>query len=214
MSLQSDYAYEEIKNMIFRMELLPGDRIPEMQIAAKLGISRTPIHDALRRLQAEDLVIIRSNRGAEVRFFTDDEVKDIGAIRLAQDILSIKLAAYYGCASDFDKLRAIADACEAAAASGNKYERIRLDMDFHLYITEIGRNERLLQQQRSLYQQVHLIQISKYTDVHHSLMQISHHLPLIEAIQRGNISEANKLAALHLKDFFRIEPYLIKQYLA
>ena len=90
--------------MIFRMELLPGTRIPELQISAKLSISRTPIHDALRRLESEGLVTINQNRGATVSCFSEEEIREIGAIRLCQDILSSQLASYYGSAADFDQL--------------------------------------------------------------------------------------------------------------
>lgn len=93
------------------MELLPGDRVPESQIAEKLSTSRTPIHDAQRKPEAEGLVVIERNRGAGTAEFTPEQVKEIGALRLSQDILSVQLAAYYGCVSDLDRLRALADAC-------------------------------------------------------------------------------------------------------
>lgn len=212
MSLQSTYAYNKIKEMILHMEMLPGSRIPEIQIAEKLGISRTPIHDALRRLEAEELVVIRANRGAEVKLLSMDEVKDIGAVRLAQDLLAVKLASYYGSVSDFERLEKLADECEQAAAAGNKYERIQKDMDFHIAISETGHNKRLLTQQQELYQQIHMIQITKYTDIQDSLMQIHHHKPILNAIRTGNTHEATRLTIQHIKDFYQIEPYLIRQF--
>ena len=113
MRSQSAIAYEQIKYMIFHMELLPGARIPELQLSARLDLSRTPIHDALRRLESEGLVRIGHNRGATVAVFTDEEIREIGAIRLSQDILCAQLASYYGSASDFDRLDSLSDACEA-----------------------------------------------------------------------------------------------------
>ena len=198
--------------MIFRMELLPGTRIPELQISAKLSISRTPIHDALRRLAAEGLVTIGPNRGAAVRCFSDDEIKEIGAIRLTQDILSAFLASYYGSASDFDQLDRMADTCEQAAASGDVYGRIRADDDFHLEIANISRNAQLIRQQYAIYQQVHLIQVSKYTDIEHSLIQIHHHKPIIAAIRGRDLDEIRALTCEHIKDFYGIDPYLLKCY--
>ena len=194
------------------MELLPGARIPELQISAKLCISRTPIHDALRRLESEGLVTIGPNRGAAVTCFSDDEVKEIGTIRLSQDILAAELAAYYGSASDFDQLDRQADDCEAAAAKGDIYERIHSDLDFHLAISQISGNSCLINQQYAIYQQIHLIQVSKYTDVEHSLIQIHHHKPIVAAIRSGNLDSARSLICQHVKDFYRIEPYLLKCY--
>ena len=151
-SSQSDIAYRQIKEMIFHLELLPGTRVPELQIAAKLSISRTPIHDALRRLAAEGLVVIGPHRGATVTCFSEAEIREIGAIRMFQDILAAQLAAYYGSASDFARLDSLADACEEAAARGDVYGRIRLDIEFHMAISEISGNSHLVRQQYEIYQ--------------------------------------------------------------
>lgn len=194
------------------MELLPGARIPELQISAKLSISRTPIHDALRRLESEGLVAIGAKRGATVTCFSDEEIREIGAVRLMQDILSAQLAAYYGSASDFDHLYSLADACEEAAAKGDIYGRIRIDGEFHMAISNISGNSHLIGQQYALYQQIHLIQVSKYTDIEHSLVQIHHHRPIVSAIRSGNLKEACTLICQHTKDFYRIDPYLLKCY--
>ncbi|MGN1014817.1 MAG: GntR family transcriptional regulator [Butyricicoccus sp.] len=211
-SSQSSIAYEQIKEMIFRMELLPGERIPELQISAKLNLSRTPIHDALRKLAAEGLVTIGPRRGAAVTCFTDEQIKEIGAIRLSQDVLAVQLASYYGSASDFDQLDRLADLCEQAAAKGDVYGRIRADDEFHLEIAKISGNSYLLQQQYAIYQQIHLIQISKYTDIEDSLIQIHHHRPLIAAMRSGNLEEMRALICQHVKDFYGLDPYLLRCY--
>ena len=212
MSSQSEAAYRQIKDMIFRMELLPGVRVPELQISAKLSISRTPIHDALRRLESEGLVTIGHNRGATVTGFTDGEIKEIGAVRLSQDILSAQLASYYGSAAEFDRLYRLADACGEASAKGDVYGRIRTDSDFHLAIAQISGNSRLISQQYAVYQQIHLIQISKYIDVEHSLIQIHPHRPIVSAIRSGELEEVRMLICQHIKDFYHIDPYLLKCY--
>ena len=212
MNSQSMTAYREIRDMIFRMELLPGTRIPELQISAKLSISRTPIHDALHRLESEGLVTIGHNRGATVKYFTDTEIQEIGTIRMLQDILSAQLASYYGSASDFDRLNALADACEEAAVKGDIYGRIRTDGDFHLAISEISRNSQLIRQQYAIYQQIHLIQVSKYTDIEHSLTQIHHHKPIVATIRGGDLESVSALICQHVKDFYHIDPYLLRCY--
>ena len=209
MASQRAIAYEQIKQMIFRMELLPGDRIPELQIAAKLDLSRTPIHDALRTLESEGLVTIGHNRGATVTRFSEAEIREIGAVRLMQDILSAQLAARYGSAADFARLDAMAEQCEQAARRGAVYERIQTDLDFHLEITRISRNSRLLRQQYALYQQIHLIQISQYTDVKDSLTQILHHKPLVNALRTGDLQEIRHLLCSHTRDFYHIDPYVL-----
>ena len=212
MRSQSSIAYEQLKEQIFHMDLLPGEKISELQISSQLNISRTPVHDAVRRLAAEGLVTIQSKRSAVVAKFTDKEIKDIGSIRLVQDILSAELASYYGSAADFEQLEHLATVCEEAAEQGNFYKRIHADGDFHLKIAEISGNTNLYQHQYSVYQQIHLIQISKYTSIEDSLLQIHHHLPIIEALRNGEIAKLRKLICMHIQDFFQIDPYLLKCY--
>ena len=210
MNSQSETAYEQIKDLIFRMELLPGSHIPELGIAARLSISRTPVHDALRQLASEGLGTITQNRGAAVTCFSDREIAEIGALRLSQDILAAQLASYYGNAADFDQLVRLADACQEAAARGDVYGRIRTDVEFHLAIARASRNSRLIRQQYALYQQIHLIQISKYTDVEQSLLQIHLHHPLAQAIRAGDHKQIRALSFQHIREFFHLDSYLPK----
>lgn len=212
MKSQKTIAYDRIKEMIFQMELLPGSPIPELQIAAKLSIGRTPIHDALCRLVSEGLVTIGPNRRAAVTCYNDAEISEIGAVRMSQDILSAQLASYYGSAADFDQLEQLAQKCEEVSTKGDIYGRIQIDADFHLGIAKISGNARLIALQYATYQQIHLIQVAKYTDVEHSLIQIHHHMPLVSAIRNGNLNEARILICDHIKDFYRIDPYILKCY--
>ena len=205
---QSSVAYEGIKEMIFRLELLPGTHIPEIQLSEKLSLSRTPVHDALRRLAAEGLVTISQNRGATVTSFSEKEIQEIGVVRLSQDILSTQLAAYYGSSSDFDRLYHLAEICEEVTAKGDVYGRISSDRDFHLEIARISGNSRLIRQQEMIYQLVYLIQVSQYIDVAHSLLQIHHHKPIVEALRKADIDRLNDLCCEHIRDFHHLDPYL------
>ena len=212
MHSQTSIAYEYLKDQIFHLKILPGEKISELQISSQLSISRTPVHDAIRSLAAEGLVTIKASRSAIVAEFSDKEIKDIGTIRFAQDILSAELASYYGSAADFEVLEQLAALCEDAAEKGDVYERIKADLDFHLKIAEISGNASLYQHQKSIYQQIHLIQISKYTSIEDSLLQIHYHRPIINAIRNGEHETTRKLIGEHLKNFFQVEPYLLKCY--
>ena len=198
--------------MIFHLELLPGEKISEPQMSAKLAISRTPVHDALRQLEAEGLVTMGRNKGANVTKLSDEEIQDIGTIRLSQDILSAKLAAYHGSLADFDKLDYYAGECQKAAEKGDVYLRIRYDNDFHLEIARICGNGQLYKQQYSLYQKIYLIHISRYTDIEDSLIQIHHHTPLIQAIRQADMEKITVLTCDHIKDFYQLSPYALKCY--
>ena len=209
---QSAIAYEKIKDMIFHMELLPGTKISEVQLSQQLGVSRTPVHDALRRLASEGLVGSETNRSAVVTEFSEAEKQELGALRLAQDVLACDLASYYGSAADFDRLYRMAEEGETCAKSGDVFGRIHLDMAFHLEIARISGNQHLLRQQNAIYQQIHLIQIAGYTNIQSSLTQIRHHRPLVDAISAGDTRTLHHLICEHLQEFFQLDPYLLQCY--
>ncbi|MDR1774488.1 MAG: GntR family transcriptional regulator [Clostridioides sp.] len=209
----SEQVYEHIKNMILNLELKPGDHVPEESVAELLGCSRTPIREALRRLESEGLIFLYPKRFAAVAHYDDDAIRNIGELRLAQDILAGQLALYYGSMSDFEELQELVKKCEEGARTGNMYERIKLDIEFHLKIAEISRNKTLIKKQRELYLVIYLIQISKYTDVEHSMQQIQHHQEILEALVKHDAKTLKKLICAHLKEFFNISDTLIKEFL-
>ena len=206
-------AYEHIKQMILHLEIKPGERIPEEKIANQLGSSRTPIREALRKLSAEGLVYLYPKRFAEVAHYTQESIRQIGALRLSQDILSAQLALHYGSNADFAYLRTLADKCEEGARIGNIYDRIKNDCDFHLGIAQISGNQMLIKYQQELYMRIHLIQISKYSSIEDSLMQIHHHRDIVDALTNRDFDRTKKIICNHLQNFFDIDKALINQYI-
>lgn len=206
-------AYERIKEMILHLEIKPGERIPEEKIANQLGSSRTPIREALRQLANDGLVYIYPKRFAEVAHYDHETIRQIGALRLSQDILSAQLALHYGSNADFALLKKLAQECEQGARIGNVYDRIKLDCDFHIGIAQISCNQMLIKYQRELYLRIHLIQVTKYTGVEDSLKQIQHHQAIIEALSVRDLTKTRKIICKHLQDFFDIDQVLVEQYL-
>ena len=72
----ADYAYQELRHKIITKQLKPGQRLPEVNIAVQMGVSRTPVREALRRLASEGLVIIIPNSGARLAAPTAREIED------------------------------------------------------------------------------------------------------------------------------------------
>lgn len=108
-------VYEYLKDMILNMKLVPGEKVPESKIAEHFGISRTPIREAMRRLENEGLIEIYPNRFAQIATFSTDYVQQLGIVRLELEKLAVQLAIFYGCNADFMKLRTVADRCYEAA---------------------------------------------------------------------------------------------------
>lgn len=209
----SQKAYQQIKYMILHLEIKPGDCIPEEKLASFINGSRTPVREALRKLSGEGLVTIYPGRFSKVVQYDENAVKQIGIVRLSQDLLSCQLAIINGSNADFAPLAELVKKCENAAKIGNIYERIEFDAEFHLLIAKIGGNKFLIKNQKRLYLLIHLIQISKYTSVEDSVIQIQKHKDILEALYNRDFKMIKIVVCKHLQLFYNIEQEILDMYI-
>ena len=87
-----DVVFNTLRQAILRGELKPGERLMEIQLANKLGVSRTPIREAIRKLELEGLVLMIPRKGAEVAEITEKSLRDVLEVRRALEELSVQLA--------------------------------------------------------------------------------------------------------------------------
>ena len=87
-----DVVFNTLRRAILRGELKPGERLMEIQLANKLGVSRTPIREAIRKLELEGLVLMIPRRGAEVAEITEKNLRDVLEVRCALEELAVQLA--------------------------------------------------------------------------------------------------------------------------
>lgn len=108
-SVGTTHAYEQVRAAIVENRYRPGQRLIEQRIAAELGLSRTPVREALRMLEAEGLVISERNRGAIVRPLSPSEVLDLYGLRIRLESYAAELAAERIQDDELDELIAAAD---------------------------------------------------------------------------------------------------------
>ena len=87
-----DVVFNTLREAILRGELKPGERLMEIQLANKLGVSRTPIREAIRKLELEGLVLMIPRKGAEVAQITEKSLRDVLEVRRALENLAVQLA--------------------------------------------------------------------------------------------------------------------------
>ena len=87
-----DVVFNTLRQAILRGELKPGERLMEIKLANKLGVSRTPIREAIRKLELEGLVLIIPRRGAEVAQITEKSLRDVLEVRRSLEALAVRLA--------------------------------------------------------------------------------------------------------------------------
>ncbi len=200
----SEKVYEHVLQMILKQEIKCGEKIPEEKITQMLGISRTPIREALRRLANDGIVNIFPKRYAEVITFDEESIKNLGIMRVSLDTLAGRLAINYGSNADFNMLKDIVDQCYEATKKGDVYSRIKFDCDFHLKLTEIASNPLLLKFQKQLYLQVHLFQATRYINIEDSLKKIEGHFEIIDALYKRDEEAVVKSIQNHLITFYNL----------
>jgi DNA-binding GntR family transcriptional regulator len=198
----AEQTYDAIRKRILLRQLETGQQIPIDTVAAELGVSRTPVIDAMKRLASEGLVEIRARRGCFVRELTMDDVREIFEIREAAELYSIRLAIRDG------RHIALADTLETAyremerSTSGDLYTDYdhftEWDRAFHLAIIAAGGNQRLLEIYRNLHVHLHIMRVHYFRELEAALQVNSDHRAILDAIRQGDLAAAEKAVSAHI----------------
>lgn len=198
-------AYEHILSLIMTQQLLPGQKIPETKIAEQFGISRTPVRDAMRQLANEGLIEIYPNRFALVKEYSEDEIREIGMLRISFDTTAIKLASLFGSRADFLHLLDIAEKCAASLNDNDRLSQLQYDCDFHLELARIARNDLLIKFQKELYLRVQFILLTYPNYVADELKHARQHFEIAEALMNSDDELATNIAISHLTEFYGLK---------
>ena len=200
----SEQVYEHLMQMILSMRLKPSEKIPEERIAKQFGCSRAPIREALKRLSHEGIVNIYPNRSAEIANYSDEQIEQIGVVRVFHDIMAIKLALLYGSQMNFLKMRAIADECFKAAEVKDLGLRIKKDCEFHIELIRVGKNHQLLKFAKELFTRIEFIQAFKYDMVLNPHDQLKEHYEIVDLLINREEEKVTKLLVKHGSSFHGI----------
>lgn len=151
----SALAAEALRSMILGGELLPGERLPENSLTAQLGVSRSPLREAMSVLEQEGLIVQAPRRGAIVAPLTAHDIYEIYSLRGALEELAIRLGVPVTDESRLDRLRAAYAALEAATGD-DQTEHTRLAFEFHLALVGLAGHRRLEEAFRGLSLQMQL----------------------------------------------------------
>ena len=149
-----DVVFKKLRKAILTGNLKPGERLMEIHLAEKLGVSRTPIREAIRKLELEGLVQMIPRRGAVVTEITEKSMKDVLEVRRALDVLSVELACDRITGEEKEMLRKACQDFEDATKTGNLKEIAEQDVAFHDIIVEATRNSKLIQILHNLSEQM------------------------------------------------------------
>jgi DNA-binding GntR family transcriptional regulator len=193
--LAADRAYLAIRGLIVSLELAPGAVIDERKLMERLGIGRTPVREALRRLAQEQLVEVFPRRGM---FVTGVDVRDlarISEVRLALEPEAARLAAERATEDERDELAALGDSIKPGA------DLMDLDERIHRAIYAAAHNdllEKTLGEYYVLAHRIWMIALDRAEDLEEA---VEAHRPLVHEIVAGNADDAAERMRAHVEDF-------------
>jgi len=139
-----DVVFHTLREAILKGELKPGERLMELQLASKLGVSRTPIREAIRMLELEGLAVTVPRKGAEVAKMTEKDMEDVLQIRKALDELAVGLACDNMTEEGLEQLYIVLRNFEESTRTGNVKKIAQADVEFHELLRSLPEDSRMI----------------------------------------------------------------------
>lgn len=193
-----DVVFNTLRKAILTGRLKPGERLMEVHLANKLGVSRTPIREAIRKLELEGLVIMIPRRGAEVAQITEKNLKDVLEVRRALDALSVELACDRITEEEILTLKEACDDFERAVRGKDVSVIAKADVALHDIIVKATGNQRLQQLINNLAEQMYRYRFVYIKDESQHDKLIAEHKEIFESIAERNKERASRAAKIHI----------------
>ncbi len=206
-----DVVIQTLRQAILTGELAPGERLLEIQLADKLGVSRTPVREAIRELAQEGLVTMIPRRGAVVAQITEKSMNDVLEIRRALDALSVELACERITEEELAALKGACDKFEQKLKTGEMREMVAADMELHDIITQASGNARLHQLVNNLYEQMYRYRFEYIKDTTRYETLVKEHRIIYESIRRKDKDTAIRTARTHIDNQMKVILERIRQ---
>ena len=193
-----DVVFNTLRQAILRGELKPGERLMGIQLANKLGVSRTPIREAIRKLELEGLVLMIPRKGAEVAEITEKSLRDVLEVRRALEELSVQLACEKITKEEIRELERVAKEFQQVVKSSDITEIAEVDVRFHDIIYTATDNQKLIQLLNNLREQMYRYRVEylKRDGVFPQL--IAEHEAIIRHIENNEKEKATEVMCRHI----------------
>ena len=193
-----DVVFNTLRQAILKGELAPGERLMEIQLAEKLGVSRTPIREAIRKLELEGLVLMIPRKGAEVAKISEKSLKDVLEVRRSLEELAIELACQRMTDSDLMEMERAGKAFKDAVDNGNAMEIAETDEAYHDVIYNCTRNMRLVQILNNLREQMYRFRLEYIKDEDKRQILLIEHEKILRALRNRHVAEAKAAVREHI----------------
>ncbi|MCR5677755.1 MAG: GntR family transcriptional regulator [Agathobacter sp.] len=193
-----DVVFHTLREAILKEDLKPGERLMEQQLALKLGVSRTPIREAIRMLEQEGLAITVPRKGAEVAHMTLKDMEDVLQIREALEDLAVRIACQKISDEQIQKLRDSAIKFEKLATSGDVKRLAECDVEFHDVVYEAADNPKLMALLNNLREQLYRYRVEYLKNPEVYPVLIKEHEEIVQALAEHNVEMATGYIHVHV----------------
>jgi DNA-binding GntR family transcriptional regulator len=193
-------AYTRLKELILRYDLKPGQKLTQEALARRLGVSLTPVREALRTLEQEGYVTLLRNRGFYVTEITLKEAEELFELREALEVLSIEKAIKYRDEAFVDALDACLREYERVVRQALTRERVLLDQRFHLLIARQADNESVRRTLEHVFERITLKRKIEGASPTRGATAYDEHVTILEAIREGDVARARDLVGHHVRN--------------
>jgi DNA-binding GntR family transcriptional regulator len=195
-----ELVFESLREAIINGTLRPGERLMEVQLAEDMGVSRTPVREAIRKLELEGFAVMVPRKGAYVAGISVKDIAEVFEIRAALEGLAAGLVAERITADELEELeRHLVKVNEYTEANDLK-SLVETDTRFHDILYKASRNERLVQIISNLREQIQRFRITSLAVPGRMREALTEHKGIVEAISDRNVAQAQNLAQQHVEN--------------
>lgn len=193
-----DVVFNTLRQAILKGELEPGERLMEIQLAERLGVSRTPIREAIRKLELEGLVLMIPRKGAEVARISEKSLRDVLELRRSLEELAIELACQRMTEEEIDSLERAQKAFREAVDSKDVMLMAETDEKYHEIIYQGTKNSRLVQILNNLREQMYRYRLEYIKDADKRQILLIEHDNILKAVRGRRVAEAKAAMREHI----------------
>lgn len=203
-----EIVFLHLREAILEGKLEPGRRLMEIQLAEELGVSRTPVREAIRKLELEGLVVMVPRKGAYVADVSVKDMLEVLEIRGALEGLAASLAAERMTKEDTEILKKVASEFKQYHLEKNIEGMIVKDIEFHDKIFASACNEKLYQMYQSLREQVYRFRVRYISEYNKSKELVEEHERIVKMIEERNPQRAYVHGMEHIQN---LSKHMIQQ---
>ncbi|MHB9093164.1 MAG: GntR family transcriptional regulator [Eubacteriales bacterium] len=195
-----EIVFESLREAILNAMLKPGERLMEIQLAEEMGVSRTPVREAIRKLELEGFVVMIPRKGAYVAGISVKDIADVFEIRTALESLAAGLAAERITEEELEQLERILVKIGECVTNKDLEQIIEIDTEFHDVLFKASRNERLVQIVSNLREQIQRFRTASLATPGRMKYAFEEHKKIVEAVSERNVELAQTLAREHIEN--------------